>query len=385
MRIFPAKRPVNQKLALVPAAGGGARVLSRAAVFQVQAMGLDGNLEDFPLPDVLQLINMGSRTGLLIITKNDSPAHIWFERGQAVHAEVGDLDGEKAVYETFNWREGRFTFETDAKTDLRTIELDCQNLIMEAVRRLDEWTKLRKVIPNSGYVVAFAAGPGDKAGNITLQAHEWKVLSLVDGELTVSMLAEKTGFSELKTTQIIHSLIDSGLLEVNAPDSKPAPPSEARERVTSLREFLKGVEQPDVRSPAAKTNVGVLALFINSLLDNFDKPNGLYNAVKQDKPLPERITEQAERYPQVEIIEFANDRVDVKRLDDDIESLDDLGKKNLIVALADVKEQILTTAEKQTNKIAATRRHNKVLEQVFGPDGTPQNIGLGSILEKKTP
>jgi hypothetical protein len=354
-------------------------------------MGLDGNLEDFPLADVLQLINMGSRTGLLVITKTDSSAHIWFERGQAVHAEVGDLDGEKAVYETFNWREGRFTFETDAKTDLKTIELDCQNLIMEAVRRLDEWTKLRKVIPSSGFVVAFAAGPGDKAGNITLQAHEWKVLSLVNGELTVSTLAEKTGFSELKTTQIIHSLIDSGLLEVHAPDSKPAPPSEEKERVTSLREFLKGVEQPGMRGrgegvgPAAKTNVGVLALFINSLLDNFDKPNGLYNAVKQDKPLRERITEQAERYPQVDIIKFADDRVDVKRLDDEIESLDDLGKKNLIVALAEVKEQILTTAEKQTNKIAAARRHNKVLEQVFGPDGTPQNIGLGSILEKKTP
>ena len=354
-------------------------------------MGLDGNLEDFPLADVLQLINMGSRTGLLVISKNNSSARIWFEQGQAVHAEVGELDGEKAVYETFNWREGRFTFETDSKTDLRTIELDCQNLIMEAVRRLDEWTKLRKIIPNSGYVVAFAAGPGDKAGNITLQAHEWKVLSLVNSGLSVSALAEKTGFSELKTTQIIHSLIDSGLLEVHAPNSKPAPPSEEQARVKSLREFLKGVEQPGARGwreaagPGAKTNVGVLALFINSLLDNFDKPNGLYNAVKQDKPLRERISEQAERYPQVEIIKLDDDRVDVGRLDEEIEALDDLGKKNLIVALAEVKEQIMTTAEKQTNKIAAARRHNKVLEYVFGPNGTPQNIGLGSILEKEAP
>ncbi len=354
-------------------------------------MGLDGNLEDFPLADVLQLINMGSRTGLLVITKNDFTARIWFERGQAVHAQVGELDGEKAVYETFNWREGRFTFDTDATTDLRTIDLDCQNLIMEAVRRLDEWTKLRKVIPGSAYVVTFAAGPGDKAGNVTLQAHEWKVLSLVNGELDVSALAEKTGFSELKTTQIIFSLLNAGLLEVHAPDSKPAPPSDEKARVKSLREFLKGVEQPEERdrgettAPAAKTNVGVLALFINSLLDNFDKPNGLYNAIKQDKPLRERISEQAERYPQVDIIKFADDRVDIERLDSDIESLDDLGKKNLIVALAEVKEQILMTAETQTNKIAAARRHNKVLEQVFGPDGTPQNIGLGSILEKKMP
>lgn len=354
-------------------------------------MGLDGNLEDFPLADVLQLINMGSRTGLLVITKNDLTARIWFERGQAVHAQVGDLDGEKAVYETFNWREGRFTFDTDATTDLRTIDLDCQNLIMEAVRRLDEWTKLRRVIPSSNYVVTFAAGPGDRAGNVTLQAHEWKVLSLVNGELDVSALAEKTGFSELKTTQIIFSLLNTGLLEVHAPDSKPSPPSDEKARVKSLREFLKGVEEPEVREPAeaaaaaTKTNVGVLALFINSLLDNFDKPNGLYNAIKQDKPLRERISEQAERYPQVDIIKFTDDRVDVERLDSDIESLDDLGKKNLIVALAEVKEQILMTAEKQTNKIAAARRHNKVLEQVFGPDGTPQNIGLGSILEKKMP
>jgi hypothetical protein len=354
-------------------------------------MGLDGNLEDFPLADVLQLINMGSRTGLLSIATNNLTAQIWFERGQAVHARVGDLEGEKAVYETFNWREGRFTFDTDAVTQLKTIDLDCQNLIMEAVRRLDEWTKLRRVIPNSDFIVAFAAGPGEKAGNITLQAHEWKVLSLVNGELSTRALAEKTGFSELKTTQIIFTLIESGLLEVHSPEDKPAPPTEEEEaHVKSLREFLMGVEEPakqrhaESKPAAAKTNVGVLALFINALLDNFDKPNGLYNAVKQDTPLAERVAEQAERYPQVDIIKFKDDRIDVLKLDEDIENLDDLGKKNLIVALAEVKEQVLHAAEIQSNKIAAARRHNKVLQHLFGTEGMPQDIGLGSILEKKT-
>jgi len=355
-------------------------------------MGLDGNLEDFPLADVLQLINMGSRTGLLAIARNGQTAQIWFERGQAVHAKVADMEGEKAVYETFNWREGRFTFDTDAVTDLRTIDLDCQNLIMEAVRRLDEWTKLRKAIPTSDYVVTFAAGPGEKAGNITLQAQEWKVLSLVNGELSVSALAKKTNFSELKTTQIIFNLIEAGLLEVRSPDEKPEPPSpERKAEAKTLREFLKGIaplaEQKvgGAARPVAKTNVGVLALFINALLDNFDQPNALYNAIKQDKTLGERVAEQAERYPQVEIIEFVEDRVDVERLDKEIESLDNLGKKNLIVALAEVKEQIYANAEKQSNKIAASRRYNRVLELVFGPEGAPQDIGLGSILETKTP
>ncbi len=175
------------------------------------------------------------------------------------------------------------------------------------------------------------------------------------------------------------------------PKDKPAPPTKEEEaHVKSLREFLKGVEEPLQKhdgkgdASAAKTNVGVLALFVNALLDNFDKPNGLYNAVKQDKPLPDRVDEQAERYPQVDVIKYKDDRIDVVKLDEDIENLDDLGKKNLIVALAEVKEQVLHTAEDQSNKIAAVRRHNKVLDQLFGSDGIPHDIGLGSILEKKT-
>lgn len=71
------------------------------------------------------------------------------------------------------------------------------------------------------------------------------------------------------------------------------------------------------------------------------------------------------------------------KLDTDIESLDDFGKKNLIVALAEVKEQIYATAEKQSNKIAASRRHNKVLAAVFGDNGPAEDIGLGNILEEK--
>ena len=154
---------------------------------------------------------------------------------------------------------------------------------------------------------------------------------------------------------------------------------------------MAGVEKPaagaktDATKPhhVAQTNVGILAYFVNALLDNFDKPNGLYNAIKQEKTLRERLSEQQERYPQVAIIKFKpHDRIDVPQLDNDVDVLDDLGKKNLIVALAEVKDQVLTTAEKQSNKIAATRRYNKVLETAFG-DVAGADLGLGNILEKK--
>jgi len=107
--------------------------------------------------------------------------------------------------------------------------------------------------------------------------------------------------------------------------------------------------------------------------------------VKQDKSLQEKLAEQAERYPQVDVIKFIDDnRIDVGQLDADTEVLDDLGRKNLIVALTEVKEHIYATAVKQSNKIAASRRYNKVLAGIFGDDGNPAELGLGSILERKS-
>ncbi|UCE26953.1 MAG: DUF4388 domain-containing protein [Candidatus Coatesbacteria bacterium] len=333
-------------------------------------MSLDGSLEDFPLTDVFQLILMGERSGMLEIERDRRRAVIYFEKGQAVHAELDNLSGEKAAYEVFDWDEGKFAFQTDVAAPDRTITLDCHNLVLEAVRRLDEWDKIRAVIPTNDYVIGFSAVHEDLASRIKLEAADWKIVSLIDGSSSPKEIAEKSGTSEFETSLIICELVRLGLLEVLPPGTTGA--------------TFEAPGEPIVPEAAGdESGLVSFARFINGLLDNFDKPDGLYNAIEQDATLAERIDSLAERYPETGLVSFDDDgRVDILDLDGKEADIDDNAKKNLIIALAEAKEQVFLAAEKQSNKAAAARRHDKVLDAVFrGRD--PADLGLGNVLKRK--
>jgi hypothetical protein len=333
-------------------------------------MSLDGNLEDFPLTDVFQLILMGERSGMLEVESDHRYAVIYFEKGRAVHAQLDNLSGEKAVYEVFDWKAGKFAFRTDVATSDRTITLECHNLVLEAVRRLDEWDKIRGIIPTNDYVIGFSAVHEDLTSRVKLEAFEWKIVSQVDGASSVKEVAEKSGISEFETALVVCRLVRSGLLEVLIPG-------------TAGTTFETPAEPVAVERAQDESGVSSFARFINELLDNLDKPDGLYNAIEQDMTLAERIGSLAERYPEAELISVNDDgRFDVSDLDGKARDMNDNARKNLIIALAEAKERIFLAAEKQSNKTAAARRHDKVLDAVFG-DRDPAGLGLGNVLERK--
>jgi hypothetical protein len=315
---------------------------------------------------------MGERSGMLNINSGRKSAVIYFKRGQAVHAQVDNFLGEAAVFEIFNWEEGKFAFQTDVGAPERTITMDCQNLIMEAVRRLDEWDKIRGLIPSDDYVAAFSAAHEELASRVTLEATEWKVISQVDGVSSVKDIAERAGIGEFETALVIYNLAKSGLLEVGP--SEPAVP-----KTETLAETIsEGI------AVSGGNEVSSLARLINALLDNFDYPDGLYNAIEQDITLVERISLMAERYPEMELVPVdGNSRIIVSELEGRVLDIDELSRRNLLIALAEVKEQIYQTAEKQSNAAAAARRHDKVFDAVFG-GGSPANVGLGGVLELKS-
>jgi hypothetical protein len=331
---------------------------------------LDGNLEDFPLTDVLQLILMGERSGMLELERDRISAVIYFENGQAVHALSGDFSGEVAVFEVFNWKEGTFAFQTDVEPPTRTITMDCHNLILEAVRRLDEWDKIRGLIPSNDCVISFSATSDDLTSRISLGAVEWRVISHVNGVMSVSEIAEKVGIGEFETALVIYNLVKSGLLEI-------FPPGTAGIAVETPAEPAVSEIVP------SGSEISNIARFINALLDNFDYPDGLYNAIQQNKTLAERMDSLGARFPEVALISMnENDRFDLSDLESKIPEMDELSKKNLVVALAEVKEQIYRSAETQSNKIAASKRHDKVFDAVF-KGREPTELGLGDLVERK--
>lgn len=101
-------------------------------------MELRGNLKDFGLPDIIQLVAFGRKTGVLQVDCGAGEAALYFEDGNVVHADYPGKEGKQAVFSLFHIPDGEFRFQTDVPTPRRTISMDPTNLIMEAARLVDE-------------------------------------------------------------------------------------------------------------------------------------------------------------------------------------------------------------------------------------------------------
>ena len=110
-------------------------------------MELRGNLKDFSLPDIIQLVGFGRKTGVLRVGCAEGDAALFFDEGSVVHAEHNGTRGVEAVYALFHVAEGEFQFQKEIASPDRTITMDSTNLLMEAARLLDE---SRREMPSSG-------------------------------------------------------------------------------------------------------------------------------------------------------------------------------------------------------------------------------------------
>ncbi len=193
-------------------------------------MALQGNLEDFELTDVFQLIQLGQKDGGLRIQSETDVGIVYFKNGIVVHARTNTFSGESAIDIILGWKRGRFVFNPNEETVERTVDLPIQQVILEAARRIDEMNKIQKLIPSFEVVVRIVEVPEAGVEKIHLKPEEWKVLSFVDGSLTIRQIASKANISEFETARILYGMISSGLVTTvsqTAPARKeePKPPS----------------------------------------------------------------------------------------------------------------------------------------------------------------
>ncbi|MCZ6807685.1 MAG: DUF4388 domain-containing protein [Deltaproteobacteria bacterium] len=108
-----------------------------------------GSLSEMSVVDLLQTIDVSRKSGVLNLeSKEGDQGMISFDSGAVIHATVEDLGGEDAVYRLLLWREGTFDLEF-RKVSLveRTVHRTTQALLMEGMRRLDEWSRLSELLP----------------------------------------------------------------------------------------------------------------------------------------------------------------------------------------------------------------------------------------------
>ncbi len=206
-------------------------------------MALQGSLADLALPDVIQLVSVSGKTGVFSLSGEGAEGKIYLKDGQIVHAHVGGLSGEYAVYELAMWRRGQFIFTPNVEPDSVTISKSNTSLMMEAARRLDEWRVLQRRIPSMEAVPYFL--PRDPGHDqITLSPHEWQIVTKVDGKKTIRELENATGLPAFDVCKVLFGLVTSGLIALRGSDDKPAAQGKpAGPSVTTLLALAENVRK----------------------------------------------------------------------------------------------------------------------------------------------
>jgi DNA-binding response OmpR family regulator len=103
-----------------------------------------GSLSEMSVVDLLQTIDVSRKSGVLTLVAADGQeGMISFDSGAVINATVEDLHGEDAIYRQLLWRDGTFDLEfRRVSLSERTVHRTTQALLMEGMRRLDEWSRL---------------------------------------------------------------------------------------------------------------------------------------------------------------------------------------------------------------------------------------------------
>jgi response regulator RpfG family c-di-GMP phosphodiesterase len=114
------------------------RVIADSRTKKPGGRGVSGSLQEMALPDVIQILANGRKSGLLKVRSGTLEGKLMFQNGSIHDARFGDLGGADAVYGILRLMEGDFELESDTTSVEDVIGIPTHHLLLEAMRRLDE-------------------------------------------------------------------------------------------------------------------------------------------------------------------------------------------------------------------------------------------------------
>ncbi len=231
---------------------------------------LQGRIERFTLPEILQLIASSRKSGTLGIQKDDSIVMVYFRDGNVVYGygprqtfHLGQLLKERGVitdqqlqeavsvqaktenskrlgeimigrhyidradltqvvtrqveellYSLLSWQTGSFKFyDNQFPTEEEiTVDLSVENVILEGLRRVDEMNMVREALPNLEAVYTISASQAGRTRNVSLKAEEWNVMALVDGRRDLNEVCKLSSLKRDETLKVLAHLKLAGII-----------------------------------------------------------------------------------------------------------------------------------------------------------------------------
>ncbi len=243
-------------------------------------MALKGDLRDFPITSLFNLVNLANKTGMLVVQSQNRAANVYFRGGKLIQAAIGDqpedlvalllrsgkITAEQAdtirkrartrtdkelgllligagyctqrdvvqtvktqilnnVHPLFTWTEGSFSFEAGIvpPEDQVTITLNLENIIIEGTRCIKEWERLKDDLPSLDVALTFVARPSANMKEVQLSVEEWRVLSYVNPKNPLRQIAKACDMDDFHIRKTVYRLLQAGLVQIAKPEAKAAP------------------------------------------------------------------------------------------------------------------------------------------------------------------
>jgi CheY-like chemotaxis protein len=163
-------------------------------------------IEDVPLVDLLRTIAANQKSGVaLVVDAAGTRGEIFFRQGRVVDAETGRLSGRDAVYRLFCWTSGRLEVEWKSIRRKDTIEMAPQDLLMEALRRVDDWQRLLTALPPLDTIMEVDYRLlAERLADIPDEVN--RILRLFDGMRTLMQVIDDCGLPDLDAVAAIGKL-----------------------------------------------------------------------------------------------------------------------------------------------------------------------------------
>lgn len=179
----------------------------RGAPVAVDRGDFRGDLAQVGVVDLLQLLGMNRRTGVLGVTTSAGAGEVRLVDGQVVDAVYRRLEAEKALYRLLGETEGSFAFAGGSPAPIRRVETPTHMLLMEGTRQLDELRRARDVLGvDDDALLAIGTAPED-APPAAL-----RVVEALTAPLTLDEVLDDVPFTDLAIVEALSALLDSGVV-----------------------------------------------------------------------------------------------------------------------------------------------------------------------------
>jgi hypothetical protein len=219
-------------------------------------MSLTGNLEIFPMPEVLRLLSRSKKTGCLRVDAADTHGRVYLAGGAITFANtesdevirqalinsglvsdeslrnaggslvdavvegadpnaITDFVREQVVESLYRIRRpgvGDFEFAVDLQPSIQTgQQFDAEVAVAESERRAAEWADILQSIDSLDTPIRMVRELADE-NSVTIAAPTWRVLASLEGGTSVRELAYRAGMSEFRAARELSGLIKSELV-----------------------------------------------------------------------------------------------------------------------------------------------------------------------------